>query len=1436
MNLHKDVLLFFNANPEPSLLLAPNTPIFTILAVNSAYLEQLGINKKALVGKGIFAAFPDDPNNTPSPLFESLNKVACYKSIDIINQNRYDIKDLKSPSQETKYWEISNSPILNENGEIDYILHVVRDQSKEVRQSEIMDRAIQQKARLLATSGLFASALLSNESWADALKNAFSLIGEAVDVDRVYYFENYTDKATGAKFTSQVMEWCNNKVESQKDNPNLKNASFEEFQEFFEPLLQGKIYLRNIQEVEENKLRFLLESMGIKSVLIMPIYIDSYFHGFIGFDDCQSIRNWTAEEIEFLTSITSNLTIAIDKKQKSEAFLESQQRLQSAIHNSPGVIYRCKADRDWTAIFISDEIERISGYPAADFTNNIKRRFASIIHPEDYISENDLEKMLSTSNTFIYECRIVCKDGTIKWVEDRGTGIYDTDGNLAWIDGLIIDVTDRKYSNDKYKAIVDNTSDAILLADDNGKYVAVNDAATYIFGYSEAEFLQLNVDDLLLPHPEISFSEIWEDFKSSESSSGHMDLRTKHGKTISVSYKANPNVLPGLHLSVITDITETTKKELELKASERRFKALVQEGSDLISIINEKGEFTFISESTSASLGINTEDFIGTEIFQYIHENERPTVIEQFKKLFKQKKLRLDPYRLLDGTGAWRWTITTATNMLDDPAINGIVTNSKDVTELVEKEKALEKANTRYKLAQKASTDAIWDLDFATGILNWGEGYKNIFGYSDISYQYDQKYLDSRVHPDDVEWASQSFDNAVHHPSQNIWSETYRYYKMDGSLAHVTNKGYISRDADGKAIRAVGSLSDITATKNREIQSELMHSLTYAFNQTNKVKESLDKVLTKIAEFFKISLSEAWIISIDKSKINLISKIITDDEGRKFARLNSTIYSHPIGKGLIGKCWESGKIEKWNTLESNPDFIREKSALESNLENNYAVPIKYNNQVIAVFNFISDFKEVNLTYFEQILLGISHQIGIEVLRKMREEELHNFFEISSDLLVIAGIDGNFKKINPALSKLLGYSKEELMARPFMDFIHPEELKATQNIISNTISKALEGEVIYDIELRYQKKNGENVWISWTITPKLSEELLYATGKDITERKNFELEILKANNQLNTAQEIAKLGYWSREITEDISHWSSKVFEIYEQDPETFIPSNENIKKLFHPDDRNYFDGDISSYFPTDEYHDFEHRILIDGKKEKWVFQRIKLERDSEGVPISLEGVIQDITLPKTRELQLQISNERFEMAMKATNEMIWDWDIQNDFVTRSQGYESMFGFKYSDITTSQSFWLQNVYQSDYKAVSVSLNEALENPKIIFWQKEYRFVKANGDIAFIADRGHIIRDNKGKAIRMVGAVLDVTESRKLLKEITIQNQALKDIAWTQSHIVRAPLSRLLGLISLIEQNLFDNVEEYFTIMNGIKTSAEELDVIVKNIVAKTNTLN
>jgi len=110
-----------------------------------------------------------------------------------------------------------------------------------------------------------------------------------------------------------------------------------------------------------------------------------------------------------------------------------------------------------------------------------------------------------------------------------------------------------------------------------------------------------------------------------------------------------------------------------------------------------------------------------------------------------------------------------------------------------------------------------------------------------------------------------------------------------------------------------------------------------------------------------------------------------------------------------------------------------------------------------------------------------------------------FFELSPDILCIAGYDGYFKKINPAISKLLGYTLEELYSRPINDFVHCADKRSTQQARDQlTKSKPL-----FNFENRYVKKSGEIVWLSWTSLPVDSDQLVFAIAKDITHTKRLE---------------------------------------------------------------------------------------------------------------------------------------------------------------------------------------------------------------------------------------------------------------------------------------------------------------------------------------------
>ncbi|MEX1013590.1 MAG: PAS domain-containing sensor histidine kinase [Candidatus Paceibacterota bacterium] len=112
-----------------------------------------------------------------------------------------------------------------------------------------------------------------------------------------------------------------------------------------------------------------------------------------------------------------------------------------------------------------------------------------------------------------------------------------------------------------------------------------------------------------------------------------------------------------------------------------------------------------------------------------------------------------------------------------------------------------------------------------------------------------------------------------------------------------------------------------------------------------------------------------------------------------------------------------------------------------------------------------------------------------------------FFDLSPDLLCIAGYDGYFKKINPAVSKLLGYSEEELYSTPIDDFVHPDDQKLT----SDTRENMKKSNPLFYHENRYLKNDGEYIWLAWTAMPIENEKLIFAVAKEITHKKILEKE-------------------------------------------------------------------------------------------------------------------------------------------------------------------------------------------------------------------------------------------------------------------------------------------------------------------------------------------
>jgi two-component system sensor histidine kinase/response regulator len=134
-------------------------------------------------------------------------------------------------------------------------------------------------------------------------------------------------------------------------------------------------------------------------------------------------------------------------------------------------------------------------------------------------------------------------------------------------------------------------------------------------------------------------------------------------------------------------------------------------------------------------------------------------------------------------------------------------------------------------------------------------------------------------------------------------------------------------------------------------------------------------------------------------------------------------------------------------------------------------------------------------------------------RKQTEEERDRFFTLSIDMLCIAGFDGYFKHLNPAWEKTLGFIKEELLAKPFLDFVHPEDRAAT---LTAAEQLSTTGGDIVSFENRYLCKDGSYKWLAWDATPFAEQHMIYAVARDITERKQAEEEVQKAKEVAEAA--------------------------------------------------------------------------------------------------------------------------------------------------------------------------------------------------------------------------------------------------------------------------------------------------------------------------------
>lgn len=228
--------------------------------------------------------------------------------------------ELKSGFQ---WYSVRLAPI-SEAGELIGFSSIIRNRTHD----HLMEEKVTKSQRMLSAIAAATGLLVDKFNYLTAITGGLRILGQGVGVDRVYLFKNDFNTENQIHFCSQKYEWTSLGTSAQIDNPELQYVPFSEMDFFVTPLIEKNPFNAIVSQIPDERVRLILESQNILSILVLPIFVGDYFWGFIGFDDCKSERKWEEDEIALLRSYSYSVSSAIERHELLSSTVKARENAE----------------------------------------------------------------------------------------------------------------------------------------------------------------------------------------------------------------------------------------------------------------------------------------------------------------------------------------------------------------------------------------------------------------------------------------------------------------------------------------------------------------------------------------------------------------------------------------------------------------------------------------------------------------------------------------------------------------------------------------------------------------------------------------------------------------------------------------------------------------------------------------------------------------------------------------------------------------------------------------------------------------------------------------------------------------------------------------------------------------------------------------------------
>ena len=790
----------------------------------------------------------------------------------------------------------------------------------------------------------------------------------------------------------------------------------------------------------------------------------------------------------------------------------------------------------------------------------------------------------------------------------------------------------------------------------------------------------------------------------------------------------------------IQDITERKRAGDKIKASEEKYRAFFENSLDGILLSVTDGEILAANPAACNIFRMSEEEIrIAGRDGLIDASGPRAAAFIRERQITDKAKGELTFLRKDGSTFPGE---TTSVVFKDSYGYERTSIIIRDITETKKAQESIKKITSRLQLATDSAGMGIWEWDIQKQLLTWDEGMYRLYKINDWEFGSAYDRWISMVHPQDKDRFKEDMQTAI--TGKKEYNTDFRITWPDASVHFIKATAIVERDDLGNGIRMTGANWDISQIKIAEQQLRKSE----VFNRG--VIDSLSSHIAVLDSFGNIiAVNEAWKrFSLDNNE--------------------TTFQGTGAGNNYYSVCEKSAKAGEGFAIKALKGI---KSVMDQNTKGFYLEypcdspetkrwfgmrAVKFESDVPMVVVAHMDITERKLAENKLIVTSDSLQHALNDLTKIMDSSL--------DVICAVNAEGRFVKVSAACEAVWGYTADELIGKPILDFVYPEDHEKT----SKMADKVIAGNNAIGFENRYIRKDGSLVPISWSVKWDAKDEVRYGVARDVTEKKKLE-----------KAFEIERKRFLDLFLEAPTSmgvfRGADHVFEIVNPPYLQLIGKKDIIGKSVK---------DVLPEIVDQGFIEILDQVYKTGKTFSANEMHIKLDPQGNGTFVdkylnfiyqahrtneSIDGILffaVDVTEQVLSRKKIEESETKLKEAQAIAHISNWEIDLLTNTHQWSEEFYHIFGIKQGEVNPSAEAFLSLLHPEDVEHAKENMQSIFENFKQSFF---YSRINTNdGSTRFVYSEWKFEFDKHKKPIRLYGILQDVTE-RKVAEEALRQSE-------------------------------------------------------------------